>query len=62
MSKNLPGIPQWELWDFLRPLINLATSMGEVLIFSKVAIFSSCSRIGGSSFASTTFDLETKNY
>ena len=50
-DKNLPGIPQWDKYDCLIPLIILAISNGEVLIISKAGIFSFFSRCGTSSFA-----------
>ena len=51
IAKNFPGIPQWEEFDFLMSLHNLATSIGEVLICPN---FSKMSSLGGSSGAGSS--------
>ena len=40
-ERNFPGIPQWELLDFLRSLIIFPISMGEVFMTEKFVIMSS---------------------
>ena len=59
--KNLPGIPQCEECDLFNCLINLAVSIGEVLILSKFGILSNLFRNGGSSVSFGTLDLQAKN-
>ena len=40
IERNFPDTPHWETWDFFSPLINLAVSIGELLILSKLGILS----------------------
>ena len=48
--RNIPDIPQWETWDFFISLINFATSIGDVLRYSKDDIPSNLSSAGTGSF------------
>ena len=59
--RNLPDIPQWEIYDFLRPVrIIFDISIGEVFIESIMGIPSSCSKCGGESSGLGTLDFEEK--
>ena len=45
-TKSLEGMPHAEKLDFFRHLINLATSIGEVLICEKESTFCNLSKTG----------------
>ena len=57
-ERNLPDIPQWEIWDFFIFLISFPISKGLVFILAKGAIFSKGSKLGAGSSGFGTVDLE----
>ena len=60
-DKNLPGIPQWDRWDFFKwSLIILDTSIGDVFIVSTEGMLGFFGKYGTSSSGFGTVDFEAK--